>query len=109
MHALSKNFEYKGFLTCADPEFSSPTGGVATISKQHVEIIKIVPNTLEFQKIMHDGRVQISGIVLPSSIVLFVVNIYGWTNGHTCEEAALRTEDMIQTIFNELKTQPKGP
>eukprot|EP00973_Karenia_brevis_P092762 12414028-Karenia_brevis.AAC.1 len=50
-----------------------------------------------------------TGNVLPSNIILIVVNLYCWTNGHVCETASQRTEDLFQIVINELQTQPEGP
>eukprot|EP00973_Karenia_brevis_P020846 2864220-Karenia_brevis.AAC.1 len=49
------------------------------------------------------------GICLPGDVVLIVVNLYAWTNGHTCSEAALRTNDLVDVVLTELKTHPEGP
>eukprot|EP00973_Karenia_brevis_P056534 7864090-Karenia_brevis.AAC.1 len=99
----------KGLLSCSDPEYGSPVGGVAAIAHHHIKIIKLQPNTSAFKDIMYNGRVQMIGICLPGDIVLNVVNLYAWTNGHTCGEAALRTNDLVEIVLAELKTHPEGP
>eukprot|EP00973_Karenia_brevis_P004614 631646-Karenia_brevis.AAC.1 len=38
VHALMATHHAKGFLTGADPEFSSPVGGVAAIAETHIKI-----------------------------------------------------------------------
>eukprot|EP00973_Karenia_brevis_P053713 7462704-Karenia_brevis.AAC.1 len=40
---------------------------------------------------------------------LLVFNIYGLVNADKDQEAAQRTEDMIQAIFDEIQHQPKLP
>eukprot|EP00973_Karenia_brevis_P064562 8970211-Karenia_brevis.AAC.1 len=72
-------------------------------------MIKLHPTTLAFQNIQNNGRVQLIGVVLPGDVVLVVVNIYGWTNGHTCTQASQRTDDMFDVIFQELRSLPDGP
>eukprot|EP00973_Karenia_brevis_P004295 588848-Karenia_brevis.AAC.1 len=57
---------------------------------------------------MSSGRVQLLGIVLPNDIVILVVNIYCWTNGHTVTAAASRTDDLFHIICEELSQQPAG-
>eukprot|EP00973_Karenia_brevis_P066104 9190381-Karenia_brevis.AAC.1 len=93
MHTLLKAHHYKSFLSCTDPEYSHPVGGVATLARAKLKILKLQPVTPEFQTAQLNGRVQITGIVMPSNILLIVVNIYSWTNGHTCSQAAQRTDD----------------
>eukprot|EP00973_Karenia_brevis_P062664 8713665-Karenia_brevis.AAC.1 len=50
-----------------------------------------------------------TGIVLPSNVVLIVVNLYCWTNGHLSEKASQRSEDLMKIVVNELSSQPEGP
>eukprot|EP00973_Karenia_brevis_P000004 723-Karenia_brevis.AAC.1 len=58
---------------------------------------------------MYNGRVQMIGVCLPGDIVLNVVNLYAWTNGHICTDAAMRTNDLVEIVLAELKTHPEGP
>eukprot|EP00973_Karenia_brevis_P075504 10487709-Karenia_brevis.AAC.1 len=88
VHDLLSKFHLKGLLTPTDPEFSSAVGGLATLSKQSIKLVKILPITDQYKSIMHNGRVQMTGIVLPSNVVLIVVNLYCWTNGHVSEKAS---------------------
>ncbi len=40
---------------------------------------------------------------------LLIYNIHGWTNGATDKQAASRTEDVLQAIFQDAELQPAGP
>eukprot|EP00973_Karenia_brevis_P060241 8381981-Karenia_brevis.AAC.1 len=62
VHELLSEFHLKGLLTATDPEFSSAVGGLATLSKQSIKLVKILPNTDQYKNIMHNGRVQMTGI-----------------------------------------------
>eukprot|EP00973_Karenia_brevis_P093592 12418051-Karenia_brevis.AAC.1 len=82
---------------------------MAAIAKSRVKIVKVQPNTEDFVRISQNGRVQMTGIILPSNVLLIVVNIYGWTNGHISAKSSQRTNDMLQIVFQELQSQPVGP
>ena len=40
---------------------------------------------------------------------MYTINIYGWTNGHTCSTAALRTHQLILAALAELAGLPPLP
>eukprot|EP00973_Karenia_brevis_P070195 9755633-Karenia_brevis.AAC.1 len=50
-----------------------------------------------------------TAIALPGNRLMLVANVYGWTNGHTCEESAMRTDHLLHIILAELSSYPDGP
>eukprot|EP00973_Karenia_brevis_P019453 2668924-Karenia_brevis.AAC.1 len=72
-------------------------------------MIKINPVTTAFKNIQHNGRVQLTGLLLPNNVLLIVANVYCWTNGHTCTAASTRSDDMLHIVVEELACHPHGP
>eukprot|EP00973_Karenia_brevis_P064062 8902567-Karenia_brevis.AAC.1 len=94
---MIKDFKFKTYLTPTDPEYSKPTGGLGVIYNNKLKVIKVQPNTEQFIKLQNGGRVQLLDIILPNDVVIFLVNIYCWTNGHTISTAADRSDDLMHT------------
>eukprot|EP00973_Karenia_brevis_P051243 7117758-Karenia_brevis.AAC.1 len=105
---MIKDFEFKTFLTPTDPEHSKPTGGLGVLYNKNFKIVKIQPNTEQFINLQNGGRVQLTAIILPNDVVIFLVNIYCWTNGHTNTLAADRSDDLMHIVLLELQSQPQG-
>ena len=93
LHGTIKSSKHKAILTATDPELTM-TGGVGTMFKQHVKAIKLMPTTVALSSMTGNGRFQIVALFLPSNITITVVNIYGWTNGHTNHAAAARADTL---------------
>ena len=42
-------------------------------------------------------------------MILTVVSIYGWTNGHNDEGAATKTNDLLEFVLQEFQAWAPGP
>eukprot|EP00973_Karenia_brevis_P021271 2924045-Karenia_brevis.AAC.1 len=80
---------------------------MASLSRSSLKLLKIQPRTPEFQSLVDGGRVQLIGILLPGDVLMLVLNVYGWTNGHTCIHASHKTNDLLSVALRELDSHPR--
>eukprot|EP00973_Karenia_brevis_P022644 3116630-Karenia_brevis.AAC.1 len=106
---MIRDHKIHAFLTHTDPENVNHTGGVGTLFRPKVKCMKLRPNTEGFLAAQSTGRVQLVAVMLPGNITLIIANIYCWTNGHTNQIAADRTNSLMSVIFEELQTHPRSP
>ena len=100
---------WKAHLSQLDLENEQPTGGVFLLQKTGRPPILPKPLGQMLKAINGAGRVQLYAIQVNKQVTLLVYNLYGWTNGNTCREAAARTNSLIQAILEDMALQPPGP
>ena len=91
-----------------DPELTNVTAGVGVVYR-NTKAILLQPVTKALQDASKHGRVQLIGIRLPGDVMLIVANIYGWTNAHFDVNAAARSDNLLDLIWQEFQARTPGP
>ena len=76
------------------------------MTKQPGITVPIQPCTDEYKDALATGRICITCCTLGGKKTIYCVNIYGWTNGHTCKLAASRTSALCHAARCELRAHP---
>ena len=100
---------YRSDFSCSCPESNKPVAGVATIARQPSHVSPITPVTDDFRNALLTGRILICLYSCEGRALFYVVNVYGWTNGHKCPTQASRTCALIQAAVGELQHHPVLP
>ena len=112
LRQTEETFEAKGWsATVGRPnnEGSKPTAGVAITVKRDGAVTKIEAITDDYKAAVKTGRIEICICNFETEHAFYGINIYGWTNGHTCKEAALKPSSLVKAATNELQHHPALP
>ena len=67
------------------------------------------PITQLYKDACATGRLRITSCNIEGRCLVYVINIYGWSNGHHCTVAASRTNALVIAAKAELRAQSPPP
>ena len=111
LERMRKQLERQGWdsnLSNACPEHTKPTAGVAALVRKPGTARAVKPHTQAFAEIAKTGRVNINLCTLGCQPV-YLICVYGWTNGHRCRTAADRTDALFLALRAEMNCLPPHP
>ena len=95
---MSKTHKRQVLFTGTCPEHSAPAAGMAAVTKQPLQVIKLKPRSQELADIMDSGRIQLTQFCLGAGVEFVHFNVYGWDGAHDNSVAAGRTDAMLNAI-----------
>ena len=106
--ALAKRGWASAVSPCS-PETAKPTAVVTTSIRHPGKLVEITGVTPEFREAYKSGRISICMVAINAQLACYIINCYGWTNGHTDTTAASRTDGLICCALHELDHHPCLP
>ena len=109
LKAFFRSKKWDGSFTAGCPEHSKPTAGVGITIRQPGTITTPELRAQASADAYLSGRINIKVCHLGGKCGIYVMNVYGWTNGSTCTPAAARTDALFAAGRGELRELPPLP